>query len=123
MVTGLPFDSRIISGLGILLLGVALSSFLRYDWARRNPQAAARLVSEERDERTQLMRGRAGSRAYWLSAGLAYAGLMWLSFASNGSLPAPSADALWYFLAGLVVNPSASMQPACCTMRKPCKRW
>lgn len=104
-VADVPFNARIITGVGILLLGIAVSYLVRYWTARRSPQAAARMMSEERDERNQLIRGRAGSRAYWCSAILAYALLMWVSFASNGSLPALSEDALWYVLAGLVILP------------------
>lgn len=101
----LPFNARIVTGLGILLLGIAVSYLVRYGAARRSLQAAKRLVSEERDERTQMIRARAGSRAYWVSAILTYALLMWVSFASNDSLPMLSADALWYVLAAIVIVP------------------
>ncbi len=101
----LPFNARIVTGLGILLLGIAVSYLVRYGAAQRSLQAAKRLVSEERDERTQMIRARAGSRAYWVSAILTYALLMWVSFASNGSLPMLSADALWYVLAAIVIVP------------------
>ncbi len=104
-IPNLPFNARIITGLGILLVGIAVSYFVRYGTASRSPQAAARLASEERDERMQAIRARAGNRAYWLSAVLAYAGLIWVSFAQSGSLPMLSPDALWYFLAGLVIVP------------------
>jgi hypothetical protein len=105
LVANLPFNARIITGLGILLLGVAISYLVRYGAARRSPQAAVRLASEERDERMRIIRARAGNRAYWFSAVLAYAGLMWVSFAQSGSLPMLSVDALWYFLVGLVILP------------------
>ncbi len=101
----LTFNPRIVTGLGILLLGISLAYLVRYFSARRDPQAAARVASEERDERNLLLRARAGNRAYWSSAVLTYALLMWVSFASNGSLPALSMDALWYALAGMVVLP------------------
>ncbi len=101
----LPFDARILSGLGIFLLGLGISYLIRYQSARRDPQAAGRALREERDERNQMIRARAGNRAYWTSAALGYALLMWLGFASNGSLPALSEDALWYALAGVVVLP------------------
>jgi hypothetical protein len=104
-VVNLPFNARIITGLGLLLLGVAVSYLVRYGSAQRSPQTAARLASEEHDERNQLIRARAGSRAYWCSAILTYALLMWVSFASNGSLPMLSADTLWYALSGLVILP------------------
>jgi hypothetical protein len=101
----LPFNERIITGLGILLSGIGIANLVRYGAVRRDPQAARRLAGEERDERTQLLRARAGNRAYWVSAPLAYALLMWVSFAESGSLPYPSPDLLWYMLAALVVVP------------------
>lgn len=101
----LPFNARIITGLGILLLGVGTAYLVRYSTARHDPQAAGRLASEARDERMQGIRARAGNRAYWVSAAIIYAGLMWVSFSANGSLPALSADGLWYFLAAAVVIP------------------
>lgn len=101
----LPFNERIITGVGILLGGVGISYLVRYAAARREPQVARRIVSEERDERMHLLRSQAGNRAYWVSAGLAYIGLMWLSFAENGSLPMPTMDGVWYFLAAVVVVP------------------
>ena len=36
---------------------------------------------------------------------MVYLGLMWVSFADNGSLPEMSADILWFFLAACVVIP------------------
>ncbi len=99
------FNPRIITAIGILLVGIAVSILVRYMAGQRSPQAAARLTSEVKDERSQLMRARAGNRAYWFSAALTYALLMWVSFASNGSLPALTGDTLWFCLAGVVVLP------------------
>jgi hypothetical protein len=64
-----------------------------------------RLTVEERDERTVLIRTRAGNRAYWVSTALIYLGLMWVSFAANGSLPALTGNTLWFFLAAGVLIP------------------
>ncbi|MBE0695722.1 MAG: hypothetical protein IH586_02255 [Anaerolineaceae bacterium] len=105
LVDSLPFNARIITGLGIFLLGVGIAYLVRYGAARRDPRAAGRMASEEHDERLQIIRARAGSRAYWVSTAIIYAGLMWVSFAASGSLPALSADALWYFLAAAVIIP------------------
>ncbi len=52
-----------------------------------------------------MIRQRAGTRGFWTSLVMTYTALMWLSFASNGSLPAPSADALWLYLSAAVVIP------------------
>lgn len=105
LVSDLPFNARLVTGVGILLAGAGIGYVVRYGAARRQPQVARRLASEERDERMQAIRARAGNRAYWVSTGLAYLGLMWVSFAENGSLPPLSTDALWYFLAGVVILP------------------
>jgi len=107
LVNGLPFNARIITGLGIFLLGVGIAYLARYSAARRDPRAAARMSSEARDERIQGIRARAGNRAYWVSTAIVYAGLMWVSFSASGSLPVLSADALWYFLAAAVILPFA----------------
>ncbi len=105
LVGALPFNPRIIGGLGILLLGLGFARLVRYNAARKDEQAARRLMIEETDERTRLLRDRSGNRAYWVSTVLAYALLMWLSFAANGSLPTPDMDTLWYALAAVVVLP------------------
>jgi len=105
LVGDLPFNEKIITGFGILLIGIGAAPLIQYAAAKKDPQVARRLAAEQRDERTQSMRARAGNRAYWVSAVLAYGGLMWVSFALNGSLPQMSADSLWYFLAALVVIP------------------
>ena len=101
----LPYNFRIITGLGILLAGIGVGYLVRYRAALKDEQSARRLRVEEWDERTVLIRARAGNRAYWISTALIYIGLMWASFASNGDLPALSGDALWYFLAAGVVIP------------------
>ena len=99
-----PFNTRIVSGLGIFFAGLGLAQILRYRNVQSNPQTA-RLVNEERDERNILIRARAGNRAFWVSIIMIYTALMWLSFASNGSLPIPTLDGLWFFLAAAVVVP------------------
>jgi hypothetical protein len=99
------FNPRLVSGFGIFVTGMGVALILRYRGVQNNRQAAARLVNEERDERSRLIRARAGSRAFWVSLVMTYAALMWLSFASNGSLPAPSPDGLWFYLAAAVVVP------------------
>lgn len=99
------FNARIISGLGIFIIGLGVAQVVRYRAAGTDRTAAARLVNEERDERSHLIRARAGLRGFWVSLAMTYAALMWLSFASSGSLPVPSLDDLWYFLAAAVVVP------------------
>ncbi len=105
LLFSVPFNARIISGLGIFIFGLGIAQMVRYRAARSDRKAAARIVNEERDERMQLIRGRAGHRAFWVSLAMTYIALMWLSFASSGSLPAPTPDGLWYYLAAAVVLP------------------
>ncbi len=105
LVGSLSFNPKIITGLGILFLGIGAAFMVRYGSARRSEKAALRMVNEERDERLQSLRARAGNRAYWVSAIMAYAILMWDSMSANGSLPELMGDALWYALAALVLVP------------------
>ncbi len=105
LVPNLPFSPRVITGLGILMLGVGTSYLVRSGTARRDPQAADRMISNERDERLQRIRSRAGNRAYWVSAVMIYIGLLWVSFSGTGGFQAPSPDGLWYFLAAVAVIP------------------
>jgi hypothetical protein len=101
----LPYNFRIITGMGILLIGIGVGFLIYYRDALKNELSARRVTAEERDERTLFIRARAGNRAYWVSTALVYLGLMWTSFASNGGLPALSGDVLWFFLAAGVVVP------------------
>ncbi len=104
-ITDLPFNNRIIIGIGILIAGLSIAPLVQYMTLKSDREAARKFVAEERDERTQMLRARAGSRAYVCSAVLAAGGLMWVSFNFNGSLPQLSADALWYYLAALIILP------------------
>lgn len=101
----LPYNMRIITGLGILLLGIGIGYLVRYKTALKNEQSTIRVTAEEKDERTMLIRARAGNKAYWVSAAIFYIGLMWASFASNGSLPELTGDAIWYFFSAGVLIP------------------
>lgn len=103
----LPYNFRIITGLGILLVGVGLAAIVRYGAALKDERAALRLTVDAKDERTTLIRARAGGRAFWVSTGLVYTGLMWSSFSANGGLPDLAGDTLWYFLAASFIIPFA----------------
>lgn len=99
------FDPRIVTGLGILLLGVAVSRFIVYRSLRADGVTAARTMAEEKDERRVSIRNQAGNRAFWLSTILSYTGLMWASFAGNSQLPPLEGDTLWFYLVALVIIP------------------
>jgi uncharacterized membrane protein YidH (DUF202 family) len=105
MLGELAFNPRLIQGLGIFLIGVGIAMLVQYASVRRNPQAARQMLVEKRDERSQMIRARSGNRAFWVSIALTYIILMWESFADDGSLPALSDDALWFFLAAAVLIP------------------
>lgn len=104
----LPFNTRIVSGLGIFIAGVGIAQIVRYRAVLGSQQVAARVVNEERDERGRIIRARSGNRAFWVSLAMTYFLLMWLSFASSGSLPEPSTDAIWFYLAAAVIVPFAA---------------
>jgi len=89
------------------MAGAGIGYLVRYRAAAADERAARRLSAEERDERTVMIRTRAGNRAYWASAGLVYAGLMWASFSANGSLPPLEGDTVWYYLAVATLVPLA----------------
>ncbi len=99
------FDPRIITGLGILLIGVGIAVLVRYIAVKKDASSTGRLLAEEPDERNTLIRTRAGNRAYWVSVAFIYSGLMWASFAANDKLPELGGDTLWLFLAGAVILP------------------
>ena len=101
----LPFDPRILTGLGILLFGVGAAQFLTYRLMRGDSTAVSRKMVEERDERALMIRAQAGNRAFWVSLALGYIALMWASFADNGQLPALEGDVLWFYLVALVLIP------------------
>lgn len=105
MRPSLPFDPRLVTGLGILLVGLGIAALLRGGLPNPSSDTARRLGIEELDERNVAIRRLAGSRAFIVSAGLTYVLLMWVSFASNGQLPTLSPDALWYALAAAFVVP------------------
>ena len=105
MNSGSPYNYRIITGVGIMLAGVGVGYLLRYRAALRDDHVASRVRAEERDERTVLIRTRAGNRAFWVSNAFVYVALMWSSFASNGGLPPLDGDTLWNYLAAGVVIP------------------
>jgi len=99
------FNLKIITGVGITLLGIGITYLVTYRLESNDPIKIKRLAAEMQDERTVNIKARAGNRAYWVSTVLIYSLLMWLSFSANGSLPRLSDDVLWFVLAGCVLIP------------------
>jgi hypothetical protein len=99
------FNLKIITGIGILLVGLGVANLVAYRVDPKNPILVKRLAAEMQDERTLEIKARAGNRAYWVSTLLVYTLLMWSSFSANGSLPRLSDDILWFVLAGCVLIP------------------
>jgi ABC-type uncharacterized transport system permease subunit len=98
-----PYNTRIITGVGIFLAGVGIANIVRYRGALKDEQSARRVTADERDERIVQIRNRAGNRAFLVSVSLTYVGLMWASFADRGELPSLTGDTLWYYLAATVL--------------------
>lgn len=101
----LGIDPRLITRMGILLLGLSLSAWLRYYKAAKRPQTAQRMVIAKSDERMTAIKNKAGQRGFWTSMAIIYGLLMWESVSSNGSLPILTADIRWYWLVAAVVLP------------------
>ncbi len=104
LAAGLPVNPKTITALGILFFGAGIGLVVRYGAGMRNPTLARRLASEERDERQQVLRGRAGLRAFLVSEALSYTLLLTVSSIGNGSGEF-SSDALWYALVVLFLAP------------------
>jgi hypothetical protein len=104
---GSGWNYNIIGGLGILAAGLGVSQVLRYRPALRDEASARRIAVEERDERSVQIRTRAGNRAWIVSTVWVWIALMWVSFASNGDVPALAGDLLWWYLVAAFLVPFA----------------
>jgi hypothetical protein len=104
---GSGWNYNIIGGLGILAAAFGAGLVLRYRPALHDEASARRIAVEERDERSVQIRTRAGNRAWIVSAVFVWIALMWVSFASNGGVPALAGDLLWWYLAVAFVVPFA----------------
>lgn len=90
---------------GLVLLGLGIVSLLQFLYLRRNPKAGGQMMIQERDERMQMIRARAGNRAYGISSALAFFALIWVAFAGDVGLPVFSSKAAWFSLVAVVVIP------------------
>lgn len=99
------FNNNLIGGLGILFIGIGIGRVFRYRTALKDPALARTIAAEEKDERTILIRAKAGNRGFWVGIVLGYILLMWEAISSYGGLPEINNDLMCYLLAGLVVLP------------------
>ncbi|OJX37913.1 MAG: hypothetical protein BGO78_07655 [Chloroflexi bacterium 44-23] len=100
-----PFNLRSITGLGFVFIASGAGMLAKYRRAIKDETTARRMLVAAGDERTVIIRSRAGHSAFWVAMVITYALLQYVSFASNGSLPGLSEDQLWYILSGAVVIP------------------
>jgi uncharacterized membrane protein len=99
------FNPKLIPAAGVLLLGFGIANMAQYATIRIAPETARQMLIEKSDERLQLIRARAGNRAFKVSIAATYIILLWVSLASGGNIPALSDDALTYLLVAAVVAP------------------
>lgn len=100
-----PFNPRVITGFGFVLIFAGVGVLIRYKSALKDEKTAKRILIDTTDERTVLIRSKAGHRAFWVAMIIIYALLQYVSFASNRSVPALNEDLLWYILSAAVVIP------------------
>jgi hypothetical protein len=78
------FYLNFVATTAFVLAGTGVGLAMRYRAAQKGDVQARRLVSAEFDERSTLLRSRAGYRAWWLSFGLTASLLFWLLAARLG---------------------------------------
>ena len=99
------YISHVLPSVGTVLIGLGIINLAQYTYVRHNPEAGRQMMIGERDERMQLIRARAGQRAFWISNVMAYFLLTWISFADDIGLPQLSKEAIWLSLLVLVILP------------------
>ena len=91
-----------VGGFGILLIGWGGTFLARYLLAARSPQTARRTIVDELDERNRAIRHQAGNLAFMVTFLTSSVALIIYSAMTRGQ----PADALWFFMAALVIVPS-----------------
>jgi hypothetical protein len=104
-VDTLSFNPRLIPAAGVVLLGVGISFLVQYASIRLDPQTARQMLIDSRDERSRLLRARAGNRAFWVSIVMTYIVLLWVSLSNSGNIPVLSTDGLTFLLVASVIAP------------------
>jgi hypothetical protein len=106
LVNGIAFPAGSVIGASIVLLMMGIAGLAQYIYVRLNPKAGQSMMINESDERMQMIRARAGQRAYKLSGALAFAVLIYFSFAGDVGLPELSGYMLFFSLLAVVVIPA-----------------
>lgn len=101
----LPFRPQLIGGLGIFLAGWGIAQWVQSAAYLKDQTAGQRALNEWQDERSNMLRAKAGERSYWIMSILAVMLLFWQSFAGSEILPRLSEDSLWNALAAVVILP------------------
>ncbi len=92
-----------VGGFGVMLLGWGGIYIARYLSASRDPEMARRTIVEDLDERNIAIRNRAGYAAFLFTTLAGSFALVIYSAMTRGQ----SADALWIYMAFMVIAPSA----------------
>ncbi len=90
---------RIIS-IGLIFAAIAGANLIKLNLLRHHPAHVQEWAVYEKDERVQMIRWRAGNTAFIALMEVLFLSLIILSITSS---PQAGVDALWYFLAFLVV--------------------
>lgn len=101
-LSGTIADTRILEGIGILLIGVGIIPLSRSISARRDPLGARRSQLAESDERAVSFRNKAGFNAFLFSMVVNNAVLITYSALTRGQ---PGFDPIWFTLIFLAVAP------------------
>lgn len=105
LVNGMSLPAGLVPGVSLFLMLLGIVSLGQYAFVRSHPKAGKQMWIDERDERTQFIRARAGQRAYSLSSALAFFLLIWATFAGDVGLPIMAGNVLWFSLLAVVVLP------------------
>lgn len=105
LVDTLSFNPKLIPAAGVVLLGIGIANLVQYASIRLDPQTARQMLIDTRDERSRLIRARAGNRAFWVSIVMTYIVLLWVSLSNSGNIPTLSNDGLTFLLVATVIAP------------------
>ncbi|MEW6504035.1 MAG: hypothetical protein AB1457_08750 [Chloroflexota bacterium] len=100
----LQLNPYMIISIGLIFAGTASINLIKFKLLRQEPAQMHEWSVYEKDERVQMIRWRAGNTAFITLMVVLFLSLILFSITSS---PQTGVDALWYFLAFLVVFPMA----------------